>query len=348
MIHSLFTQTMRTTPPLTKVMSLILVVLAFLVHINIISPLSLTYSFYYVKKMQLWRLVTSFFYFEPFSVDVLLHVVFFFRYSKMLEESFMNASEYAYLLMFCSALIFVCANVFRRSLLGNMLSSAITYIWTRRNRTTQVQLLGCILFPAFFLPFVVPVFSFFSERKVPFDEVMGIIVGHVYFYLRFVVKKFGYEPLRTPNWLKRAFGEEIEEPETVNVPSVERLDILEEIAGGAVRKDDEVKNSEKSAEDRAPIRKNGVDDEKIDLCNAEQVNVNEEKTRNDQIDDERDTHTALLEEAVNGAMSDELPDQKMGRETFTNELDDSEPNKEDEVDFFSVSSEENKHLEEVK
>lgn len=188
-------------------MTAILVLETLLVHVNVVSPLTLTYSLYYVRKWQLWRIVTPFFYYGPLSVDVLLHVVFFFRYSRMLEEGYMHTSEYAYLLLFVSACTFVSANVFKRSLLSNILSSAITYIWTRRNRTTQVQLLGCIHFPAFYLPFVIPLFSILGERKLPFDELMGMLIGHVYFYLRYVVVKYGYDPLCTPVWLRRIFNE---------------------------------------------------------------------------------------------------------------------------------------------
>lgn len=225
MIHSIFLQTWQTTPIVTKIMSVVLVLITFLVHINILNPLSLTYSLSLIKNGEIWRTITSFFYFGPVNIEVLLHIVFFFRYSKMLEEGYMHTSDYLYLIIYCCFVIFILANIFKLSILSTILSSAITYIWTRRNRTTQVQLLGCIIFPAFYLPFIVPAFSIFSDHKVPFDEVLGIFVGQSYYYLKYVVRRYGIEVLATPFWIKALCKEKLEKREIKN----EEIDEIEQV-----------------------------------------------------------------------------------------------------------------------
>ncbi|KAM0677546.1 hypothetical protein BDAP_001873 [Binucleata daphniae] len=144
----------------------------------------------------------------------------------MLEEGFLNPSEYFYLLLFCMSFLFSLSLYLKVTVLGSALSSTITYIWTRKNPNTHVQLLGCVIFPAFYLPFVVPIFSFITERKLPIDDMMGILVGHVYYYLKYVYPRFGSDILRTPDIIKRLLGEEVKKVEdrsTNNRTNVENV-----------------------------------------------------------------------------------------------------------------------------
>ncbi|KRH93473.1 endoplasmic reticulum membrane protein [Pseudoloma neurophilia] len=210
MIHPLFVQTWETTPVITKWISVTVILLSTLVHLNVISEFTLSFSPFLIKRMQIWRILTPFCYFGRFNMDILLHMVFFLRYSKMLEEGFLHTSDYLFLLIYNITVILLIATFFEFSVLSNILSAAITYIWTRKNRTTQVQLMGCIIFPAFYLPFVVPCFSIFAEQKLPFDEVIGLLVGQSYYYFKYVVRRYNIEILRTPIFLKRLCNEEIE------------------------------------------------------------------------------------------------------------------------------------------
>lgn len=213
MFASFLSQTWTSTPIITRIISIFLFTITFLIHLKLIDPLSLTFSLFYIKNGEFWRLITPFCYFGKLNMDNLLHMIFFIRYSKMLEEGFIFTSDYLFLVLYNLILIIFLASLMRLSLLSTILSSSLTYIWTRKNRYTQVQLMGCLIFPAFYLPFLVPCFSFFSEMKVPIDDVIGILVGQSYYYFKHVTKRYGFSILETPIWLKRICFEKIVEPE---------------------------------------------------------------------------------------------------------------------------------------
>ncbi|TBU06202.1 Der1-like protein [Hamiltosporidium tvaerminnensis] len=126
----------------------------------------------------------------------------------MLEDSFIQTSDYFYLLLTVKILLLVSALLFKIHTLGPALSATITYIWTRRNPTTQVQLLGCVIFPAFYLPFIVPIFTFLTDRKINMEDLLGIFVGHFYYFFKFVFPKFGFNVLKTPFFIQKIFNEQ--------------------------------------------------------------------------------------------------------------------------------------------
>ncbi|KAL0263962.1 UNVERIFIED_CONTAM: hypothetical protein PYX00_010876 [Menopon gallinae] len=129
------------------------------------------------------------------------------RLYEMLEESFMNTCDYVYFLVVVKVLVLAVALLWNITVLGPVFSSVITYVWTRKNPNIQIQLLGCFIFPAFYLPFVLPLFSLVNERKILKNEVLGIFVGHVYYFFKFVFPRFGCDPLRTPVFFQKLFGE---------------------------------------------------------------------------------------------------------------------------------------------
>ncbi|KAM0674628.1 hypothetical protein GVAV_001815 [Gurleya vavrai] len=207
MTENFIFRTWQTTPPLTKSIAVLCCLISLLVYIKAISPFYLSYSTFYLKKLQIWRLLTCFFYFGPLNIDTALHIIFLCRYSRMLEDGFLHTSDYFYMLSIVMTLLFTASLYLKVTVLGSCLSSTITYVWTRKNPNTHVQLLGCVIFPAFYLPFIVPLFTFISEKKIPVEEAMGIIVGHLYYYFKFVYPRFGKDILKTPRILKRLFGE---------------------------------------------------------------------------------------------------------------------------------------------
>lgn len=128
---------------------------------------------------QYWRLFSTFFYFGPLSLDLLLHVWFQQRYSRLLEESFGGSTaHYSWLLAYAVTMLLILSPIFSIPFLGQALSSTLVYIWGRRNPDTRLSFLGLIVFRAPFLPWVLIGFSFAMYQHIPKDEVLGIVVGH--------------------------------------------------------------------------------------------------------------------------------------------------------------------------
>lgn len=151
-----------------------------LVQCHIISPFQLFYSVRAVfVRSQYWRLATTFFYFGPLSLDLLYHIFFLQRYSRLLEESSgRSPAHFSWLLAFASSLLLCIAPLFSMAFLGSALSSTLIYIWSRKNPDTMLSFLGLLVFKAPYLPWVLLAFSVVMHGTVPKDEMCGIVVGH--------------------------------------------------------------------------------------------------------------------------------------------------------------------------
>lgn len=194
-------------PPVTRYIALSIALVTLLVYTDTVSPYSLFYSPLFMKRLEVWRMVTTFLYFGKPTLDVFMHIVFLYRYSRMLEEGCVNTSEYFWLVLVVSSILFGVSNIYGIPMLGTSFSATITYIWTKRNPRAIVQIFGFISFPAFYLPFILPGFMLLSRRSISLDDILGIVVGHIFYYFRDVYPRWGSNVLGTPCWVKRLFGE---------------------------------------------------------------------------------------------------------------------------------------------
>jgi Derlin-2/3 len=182
------------------------VVTSILVQCQIVTPFSLFYSFrsVFLKNQvritrvireatggprltcsdlfffgQYWRLVTTFLYFGPLSLDFLFHVFFLQRYSRLLEESAgRSPAHFAWLLLYATTVLLVLSPLISMPFLGSALSSSLVYIWSRRNKDTRLSFLGLLVFTAPYLPWVLMLFSLLLHNTIPKDEICGVVVWH--------------------------------------------------------------------------------------------------------------------------------------------------------------------------
>ena len=179
------------------------------VQCKFVSPYQLFYSVRAVFfKSQYWRVITTFFYFGPLSLDLLYHIFFLQRYSRLLEESSgRSPAHFAWLLTFSSTLLLAMAPLFSLTFLGSPLSSTLIYIWSRKNPDTMLSFLGLLVFKAPYLPWVLLCFSLVMHGTIPKDEMCGIVVGHIWYYFTDIFPPLhgGRSPLDPPNWWLRLF-----------------------------------------------------------------------------------------------------------------------------------------------
>lgn len=184
------------------------IVLSILVQCQLLTPFKLFYSFTAVfVKHQYWRLLTTFLYFGPISIDLLFHVYFQQRYSRLLEES-SSPAQFSWMLLYAmSCLIAITPLVGHSSFLGQTLSSTLVYIWSRRNPDTRMSFLGLLVFTAPYLPWVLMGFSLILHGKIPQDEIMGVVIGHIYYFFADVYPPLhnGSRPFDPPMLWRRLF-----------------------------------------------------------------------------------------------------------------------------------------------
>ncbi|BDD61817.1 hypothetical protein MAP00_006841 [Monascus purpureus] len=196
-------------PPVTRWWTAATVFTSILVHCHIVTPFQLFYSFRAVYfKSQYWRVVTTFLYFGPLNLDLLFHVFFLQRYSRLLEESSgRSPADFSWLLVYSMASLILLSPFLSLPFLGTALSSSLVYIWSRRNPETRLSFLGILVFTAPYLPWVLMAFSLVVHGIVPKDEICGVVVGHIWYFFSDVYPSLhgGHRPLDPPAWWRRLF-----------------------------------------------------------------------------------------------------------------------------------------------
>lgn len=196
-------------PPCTRWWTAATVVTSVLVQCEALSPYQLFYSLPAVYlRSQYWRLITAFLYFGPLNLDLLFHVFFLQRYSRLLEESSGRSPAYfSWLLFYAMSSLLILSPFLSLPFLGQALSSSLVYIWSRRNPDTRLSFLGLLVFTAPYLPWVLMIFALVVHGTIPKDEICGVIVGHVWYFFSDVYPSLhdGHRPLDPPRWWRRLF-----------------------------------------------------------------------------------------------------------------------------------------------
>ncbi|KAI8843065.1 Der1-like family-domain-containing protein [Chytridium lagenaria] len=186
-------------------------------QLDLVHPLQLHFSFDLVfRSGQYWRLITSFLYFGDFSLDFLFHMFFLQRYARMLEEGSFRGRTADFFWLFVlggTSIIAITPLVTSRWTTMPFLSSPLTfmlvYIWARRNPYVRMSFLGIFTFTAPYLPWVLLTFTMLLNGVWPTGDLLGMGVGHVYYFLDDVWPRTGNGDrprlLRAPGFVKRWF-----------------------------------------------------------------------------------------------------------------------------------------------
>ena len=143
---------------------------------------------------QIWRFVTTFFYFGKLGFGFLIQMFILTRYTQMLENDHFpgpsGLAEMVFLLIFGgSGLILLNWIVFGGSIpfLASALSFVLLYVWSRKSPYIDVTFWG-FQFKAWHLPFVLLLFTFIMGNS-PVLDIFGILVGHLYHFLMDIVPR---------------------------------------------------------------------------------------------------------------------------------------------------------------
>ena len=147
--------------------------------LELLSPFSLYFNFHLVfMKLQLWRLLTNFFFFGSLGVDFLFHMFFLVRYCRLLEEgSFRGRTADFLLFLIFGGSIMCCVAPFINTppFLGSSLAFMMVYVWGRRNELVRMSFLGLFQFHAPYLPWVLLGFSVLLGNS-PAVDLMGCLL----------------------------------------------------------------------------------------------------------------------------------------------------------------------------
>ena len=118
-------------------------------------------------------------------------------------------ADYVMMLLVCWSVALVMAYFFGMMIIGQIITMAIMYTWAQCNKDTIVSFYFGTKFPAMYLPWALLLFNILLGGT-GMVELMGIVCGHVYFFLKFAYPRDlgGTAWLETPTWLKSFFPEE--------------------------------------------------------------------------------------------------------------------------------------------
>jgi len=109
------------------------------------------------------------------------------RYCRLLEEGDFRGrtAHFAMMMLFGIVLMTMVAPFVSVHFLGSSLTFMMVYVWGRRNEDVRMSFLGVFSFTAPYLPWVMLMFSVLLGNPVTID-VIGIIVGHLYYFCEYV------------------------------------------------------------------------------------------------------------------------------------------------------------------
>jgi len=209
-----FEEWYKSMPIITKSYMTACVITSLAVQLDVLHPLDLYLSFPLVtQKLEIWRLITNFFFFDRFGLNFLFHMYFLVKHSRMLEEGSFRGrtADFFFMFIFGASLLIFLDFIFYRWIAAKLMFLApslpfmVVYIWSRRNPSVVLSFLGLFDFSAPYLPWVILGFGYFLGQSPVFD-LMGIAVGHLYYHLVDVYpQQSGRTLLKTPAFLKALF-----------------------------------------------------------------------------------------------------------------------------------------------
>ncbi|CAL1270883.1 unnamed protein product [Larinioides sclopetarius] len=161
----------------------------------------------FFRKFQIWRPITSAFYF-PLGPNTafayMLNLYFLYNYSIKLETGLYagRPADYCFLLLFNWLTLVTAGLALNVYLLMEPLILSVLYIWCQINKDQIVNFWFGTQMRAIYLPWVLFGFNFIL-RGGGFEELLGILVGHLYYFLTFTYpqERGGTALIQTPQIL---------------------------------------------------------------------------------------------------------------------------------------------------
>ncbi|XP_067938077.1 derlin-1-like [Watersipora subatra] len=164
-----------------------------------------------INRFQIWRPFTSVLYYPitpATGFHYLITLYFLYSYSNRLESGAFagKTADYLFLLIFNWLALVVLCLMLDFPLLFDPMVMSVLYIWCQLNRDTVVQFWFGTQFKAMYLPWILLAFNLIISGG-GFSELLGILVGHLYFFLMFKYPQdFGGQTyISTPSILYKFF-----------------------------------------------------------------------------------------------------------------------------------------------
>lgn len=197
----------KNLPLLTRIGLTIIFGVTVLVQLQILNPQLIFLNWpLVINKLQVWRLLTSVFFFGGFSFQFLFQLYFFTSFSSKLEknEIFAQPGDYLFFLLVQILMLDVISLVLAWPagfpMLGPSLVFAILYYWSRREPYAVLNFYSFNI-KGYQFPFALVFFQLLIGGNIWMD-LLGLASGHIYYFLKEVVPaEYGHTLIKTPQFL---------------------------------------------------------------------------------------------------------------------------------------------------
>ena len=192
------------TPPVTQLYllsSFIITVASFILNKNQ-WPALLEFDWKAIVTGQVWRIYTAFLFFGPLDPFYFMTMQFVWQHMSQLEKLNYNKPEdFVVMLLFGAVTLVTIYSFFGISMkfLGHNLATYFVYIWSRVFEGLDVNFMDLVALKSEMIPWFFCLQTFLLEREIPVADMVGIVVGHLYTYLKEKKK------LEAPLSLKKIF-----------------------------------------------------------------------------------------------------------------------------------------------
>lgn len=193
-------------PPVSKLygVSCLMTTAAYYLQLYDYENIALVYSLV-IKKFQVWRLITNFFFLGPFSFPFAFRLIIIAKYGVSLERGPFDkrTADYVWMLFFGALSLLVMAAVpyCWTPFMGSSLVFMIVYIWGREFPNARINIYGVVSLKGFYLPWAMLALDLiFGDPLMP--DILGMVVGHLYYFLTVLHPLAGGKfILKTPFWM---------------------------------------------------------------------------------------------------------------------------------------------------
>jgi len=170
------------------------------------------------QKFELWRLMTNFFFFGKFSMGFVFSLYILQHYGGALENDPFPArakgdprpgtvADFVWMIIIGASLLLIGTWIGGKTptVLGPALIFMFVYVWSRKHPDGRRSIYGFEI-KAIYLPWVMMAFTMLLGGS-PVNDLMGIAVGHVYYFLVAVMpmnEAYGVNLLAMPGFLRSA------------------------------------------------------------------------------------------------------------------------------------------------
>lgn len=181
---------LQRTPPMTSAylgISIVLTLFSFLFNGNQ-WPEILSFDWNKILlKGQIWRLVTGFFFLGSLDIFYLLTLQFTWQNMSQLEKLYFKTPEefFHILIIGCGMLITIYTALgLPMTMLGHNLGSFLVFIWAKLFEGMEANFMDLFLIKVELLPYFYLLQSWLLERQLPIADILGIMIGWFYMYLK--------------------------------------------------------------------------------------------------------------------------------------------------------------------